>query len=128
MRDVTTPKVSVGLATQAGLSTTVVAYVLAIVAFIEGDRSEETVAALALGTAALVTTLWGRFAQAKEAIRASRPQSVTVNTSAAVPIATPRLDIPSPGTTQVPVDADDSVHAASDGVELLDEDVEAKEL
>jgi hypothetical protein len=63
-------KLPIGLATQAGLGTTVTAYVLAIIAFVEGDRTEETIGALVTGTVALLSVILGRYAQATAQIKA----------------------------------------------------------
>jgi hypothetical protein len=57
-------KIPIGTATAAGLSTSAGAYALAIAAYLSGDRSEGTIGALGVGTAALLTVLAGRFAQA----------------------------------------------------------------
>jgi hypothetical protein len=57
--------VSVGFGSAAGFTGSMVAFVLAIIAFINGDRTEETVTALVVGTILLVTTIAGRFWQAK---------------------------------------------------------------
>jgi hypothetical protein len=62
-------KLPIGLATQAGLSTTVTAYVVAIIAFIQGDRTEETIGALVAGTVALLSVIFGRYAQATAQIK-----------------------------------------------------------
>lgn len=69
------PEVPVGVSTQAGLAATLVAYVLAVVAFLNGDRTEETVTALVVGTVALAGVMWGRFIQARELIRNSRSRA-----------------------------------------------------
>jgi hypothetical protein len=74
--------VSIGLATQAGLSTTVTAYVVAIIAFIQGDRTEETIGALVAGTVALLSVILGRYAQATAQIKAgglAGPTAAAVN-------------------------------------------------
>lgn len=68
----TPSKVTVGLGTYAGLGTAFTAFVGGIVSiFVDGDHSQETITAFAMGTVTLVTTLIGRFAQAKEQIKAS---------------------------------------------------------
>lgn len=74
-------KVSVGLGTVAGLGTAFSAFIGGIVAILlDGDHSPETITAFATGTVALVTTLLGRFSQAKEQIRAT----ATVTAASAV--------------------------------------------
>lgn len=67
------PKVGIGASTVAGGSITLVAYALAIIAFIDGARDEATIGALLAGTAALITTLAGRYGQAIAAVRAAAP-------------------------------------------------------
>jgi hypothetical protein len=57
-------KVDVGPSSIAGGSVTVVAYVLALIAFAQGARDEATMSALTVGTIALVTTIAARVAQA----------------------------------------------------------------
>jgi len=63
------PKVSVGPSTAAGLTTTLVAFALAIVAFAEGDRTEETIMALVVGLGALAGVVWSRTRQVIELTR-----------------------------------------------------------
>lgn len=57
-------KVSVGPTTIAGSTVTLAAFALAVVAFAQGARDEETFSALAVGALSLVTVLAGRFGQA----------------------------------------------------------------
>jgi hypothetical protein len=57
-------KVKVGPSTVAGGGVSLVAFVLALVAFVQGARDEATFSALAVGVVSLVTTLAGRYAQA----------------------------------------------------------------
>lgn len=63
--------VPVGPTTIAGISGALTAFALAIVAFIDGDRSEETIGALITGAVLLATVLWGRYRQATEQIAAT---------------------------------------------------------
>lgn len=58
------PKVAVGKTTVAGSAVSLIAYVLAIVAYLGGARDEATISALVVGTVALVSTLAGRYGQA----------------------------------------------------------------
>lgn len=69
--------VSVGVGTIAGLGSGGAAFLLAIIAFASGNRSEETIGALGTGALLIATTLWGRFIQAREL--AKHPTTV-VNT------------------------------------------------
>jgi hypothetical protein len=65
--------VPIGPSTIAGYSATTIAFSLAVVAYITGDRSEQTLgtlAAAAAGVIALVVTNIGRFLQAKEIVKA----------------------------------------------------------
>lgn len=66
------PAVSVGVTTVAGGTVTVAAYAVAVVAFIQGARDEQTISALVIGTLSLLTTLGGRYAQAVAAVLALR--------------------------------------------------------
>jgi hypothetical protein len=61
-------KAGVSTLTLGGVSA--VAYVLAVIAFIDGERDEATISAVVVGTVALVTMAAGRFWQAVEKIRA----------------------------------------------------------
>lgn len=79
-------KVPVGTATVAGLGTTATAFGLAVANYLTGDRSQETYAALAVGTIALVTTLVGRFAQAVQHAKASPVPGPTVTSQLHTPI------------------------------------------
>lgn len=74
------PPIPVGLATQAGLGTAGLAFVLAVIAFIQGDRSEETISALGVGLLSVLSVVWGRMSQAKEQIKASAPASASAGT------------------------------------------------
>jgi len=74
-----TPEVPVGLATQAGLAGAITAFVLAVVAFIAGDRSEETIGALVAGAILLYGVVTGRMRQAEaraDAVSSSIASSV----------------------------------------------------
>jgi hypothetical protein len=62
----------VGTATVAGLTAALTAYVLAVLAVVDGDRSVEAVSALVSGTAVLCGVLWGRYRQAVESQRNER--------------------------------------------------------
>lgn len=78
------PKVGIGASTVAGGSVTLVAFVLAVIAFVDGARDEATISAMVVGAVALVTTLAGRYAQAVAAINAAHsnpPQLVPVELS-----------------------------------------------
>jgi thiamine transporter ThiT len=66
--------VPVGASTVAGGSVSLVAFALAIVAFITGARDEATIGALVTGLVSLVTTLAGRFAQATAVGKARNSQ------------------------------------------------------
>jgi hypothetical protein len=57
--------VPVGVGTIAGLGSGGSALALAVVAFISGDRSQETIGALASGTFLIAITVIGRMLQAK---------------------------------------------------------------
>lgn len=57
--------VPVGVGTIAGLGSGGSALVLAVIAFISGDRSQETVAGLASGAFLIAVTVIGRMLQAK---------------------------------------------------------------
>lgn len=56
--------VPVGFGTYLGLSGTLIAFAMAIIAFIEGDRSEETIGPLVVGGLVLYGTIKGRMDQA----------------------------------------------------------------
>lgn len=76
-------KVSVGLATVTGYSVSTVAFVAAVLAYLGGDHSDQTVAIIGcgvVGALAFVVTNVGRYWQAKVAIQ---------NPPAAAPGATP---------------------------------------
>lgn len=64
--------IPVGPSTIAGFLSTILAGALAVVAFVAGDHSEQTLGVIvggALAAISLVTTLLGRYAQARAAIR-----------------------------------------------------------
>jgi hypothetical protein len=65
-------KVKAGMSTISLGGVSAVAYVLAVIAFIDGERDEATISAVVVGTVALVTMAAGRFWQAVEKIRAER--------------------------------------------------------
>lgn len=65
------PTVGIGPTTVAGGTVTVAAFAAAIVAFANGATDEATIGPLIAGTIALVTTLFGRYAQAVAAIKAT---------------------------------------------------------
>lgn len=65
--------VKVGPTTVVGGTVTLAAYAVAIVAFINGARDEQTISALIVGTLSLLTVLGGRYAQAIVAILALKP-------------------------------------------------------
>ena len=65
-------KVSVGLATVTGYSVSTVAFVAAVLAYLGGDHSDQTVAIIGcgiVGALAFVVTNVGRYWQAKVAIQ-----------------------------------------------------------
>lgn len=62
------PKVAIGTSTVAGGSVSLVAFVVAAVAFWQGARDEATISALTVGLVSLVTVLGGRYAQAVAAL------------------------------------------------------------
>jgi hypothetical protein len=62
--------VPVGLSSVVGFGSGGGAFILAIVAYLTGDRSTETLAALGTGAALLATTVFGRMLQAAAALRA----------------------------------------------------------
>jgi hypothetical protein len=66
-------QVKVGPTTVAGGTITLAAYAVAVVAFIQGARDEQTISALVVGTVSLVTTLGGRYAQAVAQVKAVAP-------------------------------------------------------
>lgn len=74
--------VNVGPTTVAGGAVTLAAYAVAVVAFINGARDEETMSALVVGTLSLLTTLGGRYAQAVAQVKAPQPVYVDRDTSA----------------------------------------------
>lgn len=57
-------KVSIGPTTVGGTTISLAAFAVAIVAFAQGARDEETFSALGVGALALLTTLGGRYGQA----------------------------------------------------------------
>lgn len=67
------PEVGVGKTTIGGSAITVVAYIAAVLALREGDRSPETIALAIIGTLSLLAVIGGRFAQAVAAIKAMTP-------------------------------------------------------
>lgn len=70
--DTTIPKVPTGAATVTGYGVSLVSFVLAVIAFLTGDHSEQTVGVIvagAVGLGALAVTSAGRFIQARENIR-----------------------------------------------------------
>ena len=90
-------KVSVGLATVTGYSVSTVAFVAAVLAYLGGDHSDQTVAIIGcgiVGALAFVVTNIGRYWQAKVAIQ---------NPPAAAPGATalPVVSAVSTGTAGV---------------------------
>lgn len=69
---VAVPAIPVGPATKAGYSTAAIAFVLAIVAYLTGDHSQQTVGTLAAGGIGLVSfagTQAGRYLQAHAATK-----------------------------------------------------------
>jgi hypothetical protein len=78
------PKVSVGLSTISLGGVSLTAYVLAVLAFVNGARDEATITTAAIGTVALVSMAAGRFWQAvsKEKARATVAQAQAVAATA----------------------------------------------
>lgn len=70
------PKVPVGLSTLSLGGISLVAYVLAVIAFIDGQRDDATISAVVVGTVALVTMAAGRFWQAVEKIKSDHWQTI----------------------------------------------------
>ena len=56
--------ISIGLSTQAGIIAALIAFILAIIAFVSGNRSEETIGALVTGAVILYGVIRGRMEQA----------------------------------------------------------------
>jgi hypothetical protein len=65
-------KVKAGVSTITLGGVSLVAYVLAVIAFLDGQRNEATISAVTVGTLALLAMAAGRFWQAVEQIRARR--------------------------------------------------------
>jgi hypothetical protein len=68
----TQPKVPVGVTSQVGYGVTATALIAAVVAFVSGDRSEQTLGVLtaaALAAVSLGITQIGRYLQARELAR-----------------------------------------------------------
>lgn len=65
------PDVPKGLGTYLGLAGSLTAFALALIAFISGDRSEETVGALVTGGLILYAVIKGRMDQASAQSRAA---------------------------------------------------------
>lgn len=62
--------IPVGLSTQVGLAAALTAFVLALIAFIDGDRSEETIGALITGAVLIYGVVRSRGQQAAAQITA----------------------------------------------------------
>lgn len=81
-------KVSVGLATVAGLGTAAGAFILALVAFIDGQRDEETIGALVTGAAILYAVVRGRAEQAAAITQArARVEAAAIDEAPSPPAA-----------------------------------------
>lgn len=65
------PPVSVGLSTLLGSGAALTAFVLAIIAFIDGDRSEETIGALVTGVLLVVAVVTSRTTQQNALVKAT---------------------------------------------------------
>lgn len=112
-----TTKVPIGVASATGYSVSTAALVLAIIAFLTGDRSEQTLGTIAAGTFALLTLLatqLGRFWQAKEKIRAaatveaaarSVPESVPLQPMMSSPARVPNITVNVPAVQAPAADA-----------------------
>lgn len=71
------PNVPIGPSTVAGYSVTVTGVILAILAYLDGDHSQQTVGMLVAGAIAILSflvTQAGRYAQAK--VLAAKPEAV----------------------------------------------------
>lgn len=87
--------VAVGLSTKTGYGVSLTAYALAIVAFLQGDRSDQTtgvIVAGTIGTLSLLITQAGRYLQAHAATRA-RPAASSPRRALA-PAADDDSDLP----------------------------------
>lgn len=74
------PKVPIGPSTVAGYSVTVTGVVLAILSYLQGDHSQQTLGVLTAGAVALVSfaiTQIGRYVQASRAIGKGAVQNLT---------------------------------------------------
>jgi hypothetical protein len=74
-------KVKAGVSTFSLGGVSLAAYVLAIVAFVQGARDEATISAAAIGTVALVTMAAGRFWQAVAKIRVEQAKAAKSSTT-----------------------------------------------
>lgn len=81
------PAIPVGLGTFVGLGAGTAQWVAAILAFIDGDHTATTITLVVMGALTVITTLIGRFAQAKAHIDAL-PQLASVAAYAVLPEAT----------------------------------------
>lgn len=84
--------VKVGPTTVAGGAVTLAAYGVAVVAFIQGARDEQTISALVIGTLSLLTTLGGRYAQAVAAVKAIPPPDLSFHTKSGEPFSEAYVD------------------------------------
>jgi hypothetical protein len=106
------PPVPVGLTTKAGYTVSFLAFVAAIVAFVSGDHSDQTLGTIvagAIGLVSLAATQLGRYVQAHTSIKAQaviteakdefdRGFNEGVNAGA----GTPPQDVPGSGGTELP--------------------------
>lgn len=65
------PSIPIGTGTVAGLVAAITAFVMAVIAFINGDRSEETIGALVVGGVVLYGVITSRGKQASAAVAAA---------------------------------------------------------
>lgn len=85
-------KVSVGASTVAGYSVSVAAVVAAVLAYVHGDRSEQTLGVITAGVVAVVSfaiTQVGRYAQARALIREGHVSYPAPDEPAVIPFAPP---------------------------------------
>lgn len=117
------PDVPVGLGSKVGIGSGVlVAFVGAVFAFADGDHSEETITALIVGGALILSVVWGRMLQAIAQIKAAQPKVIA--------LAAPAGELPSgdgPLTEGDMADHDRAIEG--DGYDRpYDQDAEARQI
>lgn len=70
-RPIEAPSIPVGISTISGLIAAATAFILALIAFVNGDRSEETIGALVTGAVILYAVVSSRGKQAAAATAAA---------------------------------------------------------